>query len=95
MGAITHRGNGGADRGARRPQAPGCGLAAEQRRHLLGDPRKAAILTAEFCREAPAIPRRSGMQALLNLQNLGGVLEWQAVKDDVRDAPAHAAPLAP
>ena len=44
---------------------------------------------------APAITRRAAMQALLNLQSLGGVLEFQAVKDDVRDAPAHAAPLAP
>ena len=41
MGAITHRGCRGADRGARRPQAPGCGLAAEQRWHPLGDQRKA------------------------------------------------------
>ena len=44
---------------------------------------------------APAITRRAAMQALLNLQSLGGVLEFQAVKDDVRDAPAHAVPLAP
>ncbi|MGB1601109.1 MAG: hypothetical protein ACPIOQ_50690, partial [Promethearchaeia archaeon] len=75
----------------RRAAPSGPGLWLGGRAALASSRRKAK----SHGRVAPAITRRAAMQALLNLQSLGGVLEFQAVKDDVRDAPAHAAPLAP